>query len=113
MNWLDAIKGLLSVDLKRVSNGHLVMLRDDLKKFLHSLETEIEDRQNIESTHKTDSQPKEEIKMNEQLMTGFLKNNLSIEIEEDFVSYSGSGIRVNLVLNGERISTDYIVTKSD
>jgi len=51
--------------------------------------------------------------MNEVELTEFIKNNLSIEIEEDYISYSGSGIRVNLVLNGERISTDYIVTNQD
>ncbi|WP_157793893.1 hypothetical protein [Paenibacillus donghaensis] len=51
--------------------------------------------------------------MNEQELTEYLKNNLSIEIEEDYISYSGSGIRVNLLLNGERISTDYVVTKQD
>jgi len=42
----------------------------------------------------------------------YLKENLTIEIENDYVSYEGNVIKISLYLDGEKISSDYVITES-
>ena len=43
-NWLEAIQSLIRLDLRSIRTGHLILLRDDLYKFLLTLDKEIANR---------------------------------------------------------------------
>ena len=38
-----------------------------------------------------------------------IKNHLTISISEEFISWSGNGIQVKLLLDGKEISSDYVI----
>lgn len=38
-----------------------------------------------------------------------IRESLSIEIERDYINYDKEGIRVKLILDGEIVSSDYVI----
>lgn len=44
-NWLDAMKSLINLDLRLIGIDHLIIMKDDLHKFLQVLDGEISRRQ--------------------------------------------------------------------
>ncbi|MCY7959616.1 hypothetical protein MOC41_06210 [Bacillus spizizenii] len=51
--------------------------------------------------------------MDKEQLIKFLKENLTIEVDEHIEQFTGEGLKVSLNLNGEKISSDSIILKAN